>query len=431
MNRHELYRPLVDRSLENYQMQYLVRKYDFGKESLVAHLLVKEINGRMDEVESALGIERVRPFKLYVREGRREAKLPLFQPAYLEPILAGGDFRDARALTVKECLKRYRLVLPKAAKDDVLRIINPWALVRRRGPSSYARALCSTRSAYDPEDAAYWSKMIETIRPAQPTERLQGPDLLAPGRLLKELREFTAREAGLGPVVARQLVEEVITLRNICCPRTRELKPGEMPLVVTHVSARLSEDRAIRFRRLAPVIITVWTPEELANPPQDVRECLELLKRRIVRVCFEAYRQNGLLTLMDLQWVFQLPSVRISELIRSVQREHNLVVPTPGTILDAGRSMTHKDVIVGLHLEGYTVKEIARMTYHSPKAVDNYIGTFEAVLILYLFGLPPELMVRILRRGRSLINEHLVLVREVYRDHHEIKQYLVAQGVKI
>ncbi|MDQ7791037.1 MAG: DUF1670 domain-containing protein, partial [Clostridia bacterium] len=114
-----------------------------------------------------------------------------------------------------------------------------------------------------------------------------------------------------------------------------------------------------------------------------------------------------------------------------VQREHNLVVPTPGTILDAGRSMTHKDVIVGLHLEGYTVKEIARMTYHSPKAVDNYIGTFEAVLILYLFGLPPELMVRILRRGRSLINEHLVLVREVYRDHHEIKQYLVAQGVKI
>ncbi|MDQ7791906.1 MAG: DUF1670 domain-containing protein [Clostridia bacterium] len=160
-------------------------------------------------------------------------------------------------------------------------------------------------------------------------------DLLAPGRLLKELREFTAREAGLGPVVARQLVEEVITLRNICCPRIRELKPGEMPLVVTHVSARLSEDRATRFRRLAPVIITVWTPEELVNPPQDVRECLELLKRRIVRVCFEAYRQNGLLTLMDLQWVFQLPSVRISELIRSVQREHNLVVPTPGTILDA------------------------------------------------------------------------------------------------
>jgi hypothetical protein len=134
-----------------------------------------------------------------------------------------------------------------------------------------------------------------------------------------------------------------------------------MPLVVTHVSARLSENRATRFRRLAPVIITVWTPEELAYPPQDVRECLELLKRRIMRVCFEAYHQNGLLTLMDLQWVFQLPAVRISELIRSVQREHNLVVPTPGTILDTGRSMTHKDVIVGLHLEGYTVKEIARM----------------------------------------------------------------------
>ncbi|MCR4443157.1 MAG: DUF1670 domain-containing protein [Peptococcaceae bacterium] len=227
------------------------------------------------------------------------------------------------------------------------------------------------------------------------------------------------------------MVEEVIALRNICCPRTKELKPGEMPLVVTHVSARLSEDTATRFRRLAPVIITVWTPEELAEQPDTVPEFLAQLKRRIVRVCFETYRQNGLLTLMELQWIFQISSVRISELIRSVQREHNLVVPTPGTILDAGKSMTHKDVIVNLHLQGYTVKEIARMTHHSPRAVDNYIGTFEAVLILHLFGVSPGLMARLLKRGISLIKEHLKLVRENYRDHQEIKEYLIAQGVKI
>jgi hypothetical protein len=43
----------------------------------------------------------------------------------------------------------------------------------------------------------------------------------------------------------------------------------------------------------------------------------------------------------------------------------------------------------------------------------------------------PELMARLLKRGISLINEHLKLVREHYRDHQEIKEYLVAQGVKI
>lgn len=179
------------------------------------------------------------------------------------------------------------------------------------------------------------------------------------------------------------------------------------------------------------MIITLWKPEELEQQPDTVPEFLKQLKRRIVRVCFETYRQNGLLTLMELQWIFQLSSARISELIHSVQREHNLVVPTPGTILDAGRSMTHKDVIVSLHLQGYTVKDIARLTHHSPRAVDNYVGTFEAVLILYLFGVSPELMARLLKRGISLINEHLKLVREHYRDHQEIKEYLVSQGVKI
>jgi len=134
---------------------------------------------------------------------------------------------------------------------------------------------------------------------------------------------------------------------------------------------------------------------------------------------------------MELQWVFHLSSARVSELIRSFQKEHNIIVPTPGTILDSGRNMTHKDIIVGLHLQGYDVKQISQMTYHSPRSVDNYIGTFESVLILDLFGMPSELMARLLRKGITLVKEHLALVRELYRDQQEIRKYLAAQGVRI
>jgi hypothetical protein len=421
----------VERTLVNYQAQYLARKYDFGKESLVARLLVAEINRRMEETETILGIERVQPFELYVQKAQSQARLPLFCPEYLEPILGGGDFGMSRNLILKRCLKSYRQGYPKGSRADLMQIIDPWSLARRKGPSRYVDQLCQATLPYSKTDAASWDRMIDQIHPLLPTDRLQAPDLLAPGRLLKELSEFVVSEAGLGRVVARQLVEEVIALRHICCPRTKELKPCEMPLIVTHVSARLSEEMGTRFRQLAPVIITVWMPEELDRQPDTVPGFLEQLKRRIVRVCFEAYRQNGLLTLMELQWIFQISAARISELIRSVQREHNLVVPIPGTILDAGKSMTHKDIIVGLHLQGYNVREIARMTHHSPRAVDNYIGTFEGVLVLHLFGVAPELMARLLKRGISLINEHLKLVREHYRDHQEIKEYLVAQGVKI
>ena len=92
--------------------------------------------------------------------------------------------------------------------------------------------------------------------------------------------------------------------------------------------------------------------------------------------------------------------------------------------------MTHKDIIVKLHLEGHSVKEISRITYHSPRSVDNYIGTFEAVLILYLYKMPVELMSRILKRGISLIREHLKLIDEVYSDALEIKKDLIKKGVR-
>ena len=134
---------------------------------------------------------------------------------------------------------------------------------------------------------------------------------------------------------------------------------------------------------------------------------------------------------MDLQWIFQTSTARISELIRSFQKEHNIVVPTPGTVLDAGRSMTHKDIIVNLHLQGHTVKEIAKITYHSPRAVDNYVSTFQSVLILRLFEVPPEIMARLLQRSLYLIREHLNLVRKLYPSTSQLRQYLREQGVKV
>ncbi len=53
--------------------------------------------------------------------------------------------------------------------------------------------------------------------------------------------------------------------------------------------------------------------------------------------------------MMDLQWIFHISVRKISELIRRAQKENTIIVPTPGTVLDAGRSMTHKDIVVELH----------------------------------------------------------------------------------
>jgi len=430
VNHQEIYRTLAARTIENYQIQYLARKYDFSKESRIAHLLVKRINKALIEAEKLVGITRVKPFELYVKKHRCKIKLPLFKPEYLEPIYQGETFKASRKLVRKGCLQALRKFFPDITEEKMLSIIDPWALARKRGPTRYCDELQTETTAYDEKDTAGWHQLIDRIRPELPAERMETPDISAPKKLVKELSAMVSFETGLGKTVARHLVEEVITLRNLCCPRADSLQSGEMPLLVTHVRAHLSEEIATRFRKLAPVIITVWKPGEMRKTPRNVPEYLSCLKKRIIRVCFEAYRQNGLLTLMELQWIFQISTARVSELIRSFQNEHNIIVPTPGTVLDAGRSMTHKDIIVKLHLEGYSVREIARITHHSPRAVDNYVGTFEAVLILYLYGMPARLMARLLQKGISLINEYLKLIEVCYQDEKEIKNYLIAQGVK-
>lgn len=428
MNRQLVYRPLLDRNLLHFQLQHLARRYDFSPQSRVARLLVETVNDRMTEAETALGVRRIPPWTLFLHTRRGPVLLPLLRPEYVELLLAGDDFSDARRLVRQRCLKALREVDANATERDLLTYIDPWALVRRKGPDTYANSLEMqvdlTRGQAD------WHTWIASLQPVDPFQHLTTLDLCAPGELLQQLTEFAVREAGMGRLVAEQFVQETIALRNACCLRPGQLQSGQMLVLATHVSAHPGLEMAARFRRQTPVILSVLTPEDRLPPQgQTVREHLQQLKRRIVRVCFEAYRQNGLLSLMDLQWVFQLTAPRIGELLRSVQREQNIVVPTPGTVLDAGRSLTHKDIIIHLHWQGHSVREIARMTFHSPRAVDNYIGTFEAVLALKLYGLPPSLMARVLRKGITLVEEYLKLIDQLCIDEDAMRRYLNGKGV--
>jgi len=430
MNRREIYKPITQRSLENYQVSYLASKYDFSKKSLIAHILVDKINEEISKAEEAIGIKRIKPYHLYIKKDGKDAALPLFSPDYLMPVHNGENFCKAKQMVLRTCNKIYMKSFDSAKPYDLACLIDPLSKVCRKDQGPYRAMLLSSFKLYNEKNSEDVNKMISGINPVSPAQRMRIPDISAPDRVIEELACFVKEEIGFGKAVARQMIEDIITLRNIACPRTAELKSGEMPMLVTHVSARLSLETETRFRRLAPVIITVLTPEEIKCQEYNTRQYLEILKKRVARVAFEAYRQNGLLTLAEMQWIFLLDSTSLAKIAKSFQLEHNIIIPSPGTILDAGRTMTHKDIIVRLHLEGHTVTEIARITYHSPRAIDNYIGTFEAVLILYLYKMSAELMSRILVRSITLIREYLKLINEVYKDVSEIKEYLIEKGVR-
>ncbi len=71
------------RTLETMQVQYLVKRFDFGKQSRVARLVAQMINDAMDAKDKAVGIRRAHPFELVIKKNHDWATLPLFLPEYL------------------------------------------------------------------------------------------------------------------------------------------------------------------------------------------------------------------------------------------------------------------------------------------------------------------------------------------------------------
>jgi len=63
--------------------------------------------------------------------------------------------------------------------------------------------------------------------------------------------------------------------------------------------------------------------------------------------------------------------------------------------------------------------------------VDRYIDDFERVLIMHTYGLPLELMARVVKRGSTLVAEYLNIIVEHFLDRDAVKSRLRMKGVKI
>lgn len=108
-----------------------------------------------------------------------------------------------------------------------------------------------------------------------------------------------------------------------------------------------------------------------------------------------------------------------------------MILPCPGTVLDMGRMLTHKDLVIRLCLQGLSVLEIARQSYHSPRSVDAYLKAFDSVLILHLYGMSPGLTATVLGRGESLIREYLEIIETYLKDADTMRDYLRKRGVHV
>lgn len=179
------------------------------------------------------------------------------------------------------------------------------------------------------------------------------------------------------------------------------------------------------------MVLTLLTPEELEFPLASRVDLKRLKIRQIERLTAEAWRQDGVLTNLDLEWILGISPVLIRELLTAYQERFGILLPTAGTVLDMGRTLTHKTIVVELALSGMTTQEIGRRIYHTPEAVDNYLRLFDRVLLLWYYKLPVSVMQRVTGHSKALLEEHLALVEKHFPDEETLAAYLGKRGIKL
>lgn len=432
----EVFGPLLARTMENAQIWHLSEHYDLSRDSRLAQAIVRYTNEVLDAEEKRRGVRRVRPGELLLRTGRGPLVLALRTPEDVARLVAGERWDKVRQEILERCKAKYHELFPKAparAVEGFLRTIWQGHAPRGQTPSPL----------HGPRQQRPWSKILSEAKPVAELDTERGRrwvdrDPPRPGHLpetFKKLAYFLGNRAGIPPAVQEPLILDLMAIRARFCPRLTTLATGQMPLVAMHVNSAQRLWQPTRYQPMAPVVVSLVAGGEARllrqGPPSSYEGFLELYGRRMARVLMEAYTQEGLLSFAELQWIFLASTSTVSRAIDYYQRQHQVILPCPGTVLDMGRMLTHKDLVVRLHLQGLSVLEIARRTYHNPRSVDAYLKAFDSVLILHLYGLAPELMATVLGRGEYLIHEYLDLITTYLRDVNTMRDYLRRRGVKV
>jgi hypothetical protein len=433
----KLFGPLLERTLENAQIQHLATRYDLSKESKLARAIVTTVNQVLDREERRRQIRRVHTGELLLHTKRGPLLLPIRTQEDIERLIAGERWPEVRADILRRCQARYRELFPEASPRDLEAFLRTLWQLRPYPPRGAARPLWGTKRQRP------WGNTLGEGKPLMELDLARArrgrlPEVPRPAHrpaTLRRLLHYLGTEAGIPPAVQEPLLLELMAIRARFHPRLRTLRSGRMPLAAIHVETGRRLWQPTRHQPLAPVAVTLLAERESSilrhRPPKRYENYLAFLGRRMARVLTEAYVQDGLLSFTELQWIFLVSTATVSRAIDYYQKQHQVILPCPGTVLDMGRMLTHKALIIRLHLQGMTVLEIARQTYHHPRSIDAYLKAFDAVLILHLYGIPAPLMARILGRGEYLVNEYLELVGEHLKKPEVMRAYLRDRGVNI
>jgi hypothetical protein len=211
------------------------------------------------------------------------------------------------------------------------------------------------------------------------------------------------------PFEAEAIVEKVHDVYAPLLETTATLKPGQIQVVVVDASVAPNTPLAKAKQRL----VTLTLNAGVADLEIRKRESVPGLRRkRICRMCQEAFDQGGLLTLEDLANLFNCAVRTLVSDLRALRKESALP-PLRSTVKDMGRAITHRRLIITLWLQGLEYSEIARKACHSVDSVASYVDKFKRCAALFASGFDQNTVALMVKLSPALTREFQQLHAEL------------------
>ncbi len=405
---NQRYKTLLVRETAAVQRAHLKKEFELAEASRVAEAACALTSKDIKAYEETRGTKRLNPGELLLEVEAQQVVLPFLNEKALGQLKEGTSYRAVQR-ELEQCqFEQLKEAVPEATMEDLWQLVNQAELPLKRGGKEFLPEQKLDAAKVEPPGRQSFEGEIplEVLNPAIST---------------------LVDDWGLRPSQAEAMVAAAARIHTWCAPLISELKPGQI-VWLAHGTKKTRRTDPSLFQ---PVVLTLLTPDEHSMPFLTTEDLKRLKTLQLERITTEAWKQDAVLTTLDMEWILNISPSMLRGLLEAYHEQFGIILPTAGTVLDMGRTLTHKKIVVQLSLEGLSTQEISRRIYHTPEAVDNYLRLFERVLLLKYYQVPMSALPRVTGYGRSLLQEHLDLVEKHFPSEEMLAEYLGQRGVKL
>lgn len=415
------YKHLLEKNYLKTLMDDISIRFDFNKKSWITETIVNKLNEIVETFEKEKGIQRLKPGEIVLPYKNRLLAISLFDQEALNILVDTKIFANYKKRIIKKTLQLLKSFDKNTTLEEVYSLISPRdAIPRYQEDTDINDAQIDTSCPLiNPDDIGV---KLTTI-----------PTFITPlsEKIRNNIIHFCVHEIGIKPLVANRIVEYFLEKKSLFLPLINSIKPGQLNWIGTSFKKAKKVGAVQIEREQTPILLTLYTEEELEKKPSNLSELNSRMMKQLARITTEAYLQETLLPGDELQLFYLRSYTVIGKLLRKYMQIHKVILPTPGTILDSGTALTHKELIIDLHMQGYYTNEIAKKTYHDPRSVDSYLRTFNSILILWHFNLPKPLISMVTERGQKVVQQHIDIITKYFPDKKSIENYLTKRGIAL